>query len=98
MTVQIEAWAVEDLMDGFAFYEKCEPGAGHYFLDRIEPEIRELGNTGGAHRKRNGFHFCASRRFPFGFYYKVLDDQVKVYAVLDCRLNPRTISSILRTR
>ena len=98
MIVRLEDWASEDLIDGFAFYEKCEPGAGYYFLDRIQPEIMELAVTGGVHHKRHGYHFCASKRFPHGFYYKVQDDIVKVYAVLDCRLDPRTIREILRTR
>lgn len=98
MTVRLETWASEDLIDGFTFYEKCERGAGDYFLDRIQPEIMELSITGGVHRKRFGYHFCASKRFPHGFYYKVQNDIVKVYAVLDCRMNPRTIRAILRTR
>lgn len=70
MTVRLEDDALRDLQDGFEFYEKSEKGAGWYFLDKIKIEIAALGSTGGIHRKRHGFFFCVSTRFPFGFHYR----------------------------
>jgi len=32
-----------------------------------------------------------SKRFPFAIYYKVQEDTVIVYAILDCRQNPEKI-------
>ena len=32
-----------------------------------------------------------SRKFPFGIYYTVVGDEVRVHAVLDLRQNPKSI-------
>lgn len=98
MVVRIEKCAEQDLLDGFWFYEDQEPGAGDYFLAKIREEILELGNCGGVHRQRHGFHFCPVRRFPHGFYYRIASETVKVYAVLDCRCSPRQIRRQLKER
>lgn len=34
------------------------------------------------------FHQLLSKRFQFAVYYRVADDVVLVFAVLDCRWNP----------
>jgi len=44
-----------------------------------------------------GFHRLLSKRFPWAIYYDVLDDRVRVYAVLDCRQSPgRSIERLFR--
>jgi len=98
MVVKIENSAEADLIEIYWFYEDHEAGAGEYFLTMIQPEIQELAVIGGVHRKRHGLHFCASRRFPHGFYYRVDGEIVKVFAVLDCRRDPHWIRSQLRGR
>lgn len=43
----------------------------------------------GIHRMVFGYHSrLLSKRFPFGIYYRVVDEVVLVTAVLDCRRNP----------
>jgi len=37
------------------------------------------------------YHRLLSKRFPFAVYYRVENDTVLVYAVLDCRRNPAWI-------
>ena len=98
MVVSLEACAERDLLDGYWFYEDQEPGIGEYFLIKIREEILELAHCGGVHRKRHGFHFCAARRFPHGFYYRIAGETVKVYAILDCRRSPRWIRRQLKGR
>lgn len=98
MVVRIEEGAERDLLNGFWFYEDQEPGMGDYFLTQIREEILELAGCGGVHRKRHGFHFFPARRFPHGFYYQISGETVKVYAVLDCRRNPRWIRRRLKDR
>ena len=39
-----------------------------------------------------------SKRFPFGLYYDIEDKITYVAAVLDMRMNPRTITNILKER
>ncbi len=96
MDVRIEDSAQSDLIEGYYFYEKGEDEAGLYFLNKVREEILELQVSGGVHRKRYGFHFRPSNRFPHGFYYRVAEKTVKVYAVLDCRRSPRWIRQKLK--
>jgi hypothetical protein len=49
---------------------------------------------------REGFHFydhrLLSKRFPFAIYYRIESDEVRVYAVLDCRRDPAWIRKRLQ--
>jgi hypothetical protein len=42
------------------------------------------------------YHRLLAARFPFAVYYKVAEDVVLVYAILDCRREPAWIRSVLR--
>ena len=42
MKIEILDEAVQDLLDGFAFYEGQEEGLGNYFLDSIFSDIESL--------------------------------------------------------
>ena len=42
----------------------------------------------GIHRMVFGYHRMLSKRFPFGIYYRMVDEVVLVTAVPDCRRNP----------
>jgi plasmid stabilization system protein ParE len=98
MKLVIEEDAKQDLRDSFHFYEEDEPGAGHYFLDNIQLELHLLTAIAGIHRKRFGFHFYASKRFPHGIYYLLTDDCLRIAAIIDSRRNPRNIRNTLRKR
>jgi len=98
MNVIIEDDAKQDLRDSFLFYEAEEPGAGWYFLDKMQAELQTLGGFGGVHRQRFGLHFYASKRFPHGIYYRVENDTVQITAIIDSRRDPKLIRKILRTR
>jgi len=81
--------AVQDLIEGFRFYEKLEPGLGTYFTDSLFSDIDSLSIYGGIHPIYfNGYLRMLSKRFPFAIYYKTVDQEVLVYAVLDCRRSP----------
>jgi len=38
-----------------------------------------------------------SKRFPYAIYYKLEKDEVIVYAILDCRQDPKKIEKRFRT-
>ena len=81
--------ANQDLIDGYWFYEKQSEGLGIYFLDTLFSDIDSLAIYAGIHpiyfKKYNRL---LSKRFPFAIYYRVKNDTVFVYAVLDCRRSP----------
>ncbi|WP_395738663.1 type II toxin-antitoxin system RelE/ParE family toxin [Prosthecobacter sp.] len=98
MNVILEDDAKQDPRDSFHFYEQDEPGAGWYFLDKMQAELQALGGFGGVHRLRFGFHFYASKRFPHGVYYRVEGHTVQIAAIIDSRRNPKLIRKTLRKR
>jgi plasmid stabilization system protein ParE len=80
--------AERDLEEGYRFYETQSPGLGSYFLDSLYSDIDSLSYFEGIHRIVFGYHRLLSRRFPFAVYYKIVEGEVLVMAVLDCRRNP----------
>ena len=91
MRIKILSIAEADLEEGYRFYESQADGLGTYFLDTLYSDIDSLAYFAGMHRVVLGCHRLLSRRFPFAVYYRVANDEVIVFAVLDCRRNPSWI-------
>jgi plasmid stabilization system protein ParE len=89
MKVRILDAAQTDLKSGFRFYESQDQGIGSYFLDSLFADIDSLMFYAGIHQIVNGgFYRMLAKRFPFAVYYRVEQETVLVYAVLDCRGKP----------
>jgi plasmid stabilization system protein ParE len=88
MRIKILSLAEDDLEDGYRFYEPQAEGLGIYFLDTLYSDIDSLAYFAGMHRVVLGYHRLLSKRFPFAVYYRIADDEVIIFAVLDCRRNP----------
>jgi len=58
-------------------------------------KVRILGSAGRdlieGYRFYGKYHRLLSKRFPFAVYYRVEEQAVLVYAVLDCRRRPAWI-------
>lgn len=81
--------ASQDLIDGAKFYEKQDIGLGEYFIDSLFSDIDSLLIYAGIHPVFFGsYHRMLAKRFPFAIYYKITENLVSVYAVLDCRRSP----------
>ncbi|MCC7203043.1 MAG: type II toxin-antitoxin system RelE/ParE family toxin [Nitrospirae bacterium] len=92
MKIKILSSAIQDLIDGYRFYEKQSEGVGAYFLDTLFSDIDSLVVNAGIHSVHfEKYHRLLSKRFPFAVYYRVEDQTALVYAVLDCRRNPAWI-------
>ena len=91
MRITILSSGEEDLEEGSRFYEAQSPGLGSYFLDSLYSDIDSLAYFGGIHQIVFGYHRQLSKRFPFAVYYRIIDDLVVIFAVLDCRRNPSWI-------
>jgi hypothetical protein len=48
--IHITSDALEDLKEGFLFYEGQEEGLGDYFSDSLKSDVESLKVTGGVHR------------------------------------------------
>ena len=96
MKIRILRSAEEDLLAGHAFYEQRGEGLGAYFLDSLFSDIDSLQLYGGIHSAHfGGYHRLLSKRFPFAIYYRLDDETVLIYAVLDCRQDPKRIANRL---
>ncbi len=91
MKVRILSPAERDLEEGYRFYESQFPGLGSYFLDSLDSDIDSLAFFGGIHQVVFGYHRQLAKRFPFAIYYRIIDKEVVVFAVLDCRRDPSWI-------
>ena len=96
MKIAILPSAIDDLADGFQFYEKQGEGLGSYFLESLYSDVDSLQLYAGIHREVLGFHRQLSKRFPFAIYYDEAEKTVRVWAVLDCRRNPSWIRRRLK--
>ena len=96
MTIEILDDAERDIENGIHFYEAQQQGLGRYFLDTILADIDSLIIYAGIHVEIRGYYRHLSKRFPFAVYYKIVNDVVKIYAILDCRQNPSLIEIRLK--
>ena len=97
-TVVVLDRAREDIESARDFYDGCEVGVGDYFVDCILSDIASLQFYFGSHRVHFGFHRLLSRRFPFAVYYELVDEVVSVVAILDVRMQPSKIRSMVINR
>jgi len=91
MKIRILDAAVQDLHQGYHFYEKQQKGLGDFFIDSLFSDIDSLQIYAGIHPVYFSFQRLLSRRFPFAIYYRLDTGIVSVYAVLDCRKKPAWI-------
>ena len=91
MRVEILDCAHEDIANGYVFYEHQATGLGAYFSDTLYSEMESLQLYAGIHPVRYGFYRLLTHRFPYSVYYRVESGIVRVYAVVDNRMNPDRI-------
>ena len=94
--IHITSDALEDLNEGFLFYDSQEVGLGEYFSDSLKSDIENLKVTGGVHRMAyRDYRRALSRIFPYAIYYTMEAEIVTIWAIVDCRRNPEWISDHL---
>ncbi len=88
MHIKILDDAKEDILESMLFYEAQQYGVGDYFLDSISSDIESLHLYAGIHPMRFGYYVLFAKRFPYTIYYKIDQETIKIYAVLDDRQHP----------
>jgi len=92
ITVRISEDAIEDLNDGYLFYEAQQGGLGDYFASCLRADIEGLRVYAGIHRVLyRDYHRLLSRVFPYGIFYTMEADTAVVWAVIDLRRDPAWI-------
>ena len=96
ITVRISEDAIEDLNEGYLFYEAQQAGLGDYFASCLRADIEALRLYAGVHRVvYRDYHRLLSRVFPHGIFYTKEADTAVVWAVIDLRRDPAWISEKL---
>lgn len=98
MTINVLDSAEEDILHAMYFYEHQSNGLGNYYLDSIMSDIESLYIYAGIHMKIWGYYRLLSKRFPYSIYYKVVDETIFVYAILDNRREPRLTQKRLESK
>jgi plasmid stabilization system protein ParE len=84
--------ALEDVADAYAWYEEQQTGLGEEFLNELLAlEDRVIEAPSARPKVHEAVRRCLMRRFPYGLYYRVLDDRIEVLAVYHGRRDPRTL-------
>ena len=82
--------AAADVEDAYRWYEAQRPGLGEEFLAAVRTVIESMPANPElfpvVHRQT---HRALLRRFPYGLYYRIVDDQIVVVACMHGRRNPR---------
>ena len=97
INVQISEDALQDLNDGYLFYEAQAPGLGGYFAACLRADIEGLKISAGVHRiVYEDYHRLLSRVFPYGIFYTLQREVADVWAVIDLRRDPAWIRERLK--
>ncbi len=95
MKISILPSAIVDIVRIRCFYEGLEIGLGARFQDYIFGEIDKLEDNAGIDEVHFGYYRALANRFHQNIYYKINEDNVTVWRVLDQRFSPRRIESAL---
>lgn len=99
MIIQISEDALDDLTEGFLFYEAQASGLGDYFTSCLRADIEGLRFSAGIHRiVADDYHRLLSRVFPFGIFYTVEPSTATIWAIVDLRRDPTWIAGKLEKR
>lgn len=86
-----------DIQSGQRFYEQQQEEFGAYFLDSLFSDIDAFLLYAGMHQQFFGYYRALSKRFLYAIYYRVNEETIQVWRILDCRQKPSRIVSALRT-
>ena len=88
--------AEKDLIFAKNFYAKVDLTLGEYCVDSLMLDIERLRFFAGVHLKVFGHFRMIARTFPFSIYYQQPNEsEILIVAVLDNRINPKTMSQRL---
>ncbi|CAN5747282.1 hypothetical protein BH24ACI3_BH24ACI3_14830 [soil metagenome] len=92
MKIVITESASDDISEGYLFYERQFHGLGGYFESSIFADIRSLVVYAGIHELHFGDYFrMIASHFPYAIYYKVEENLIEIWAIIDTRRDPAKI-------
>jgi len=91
MVVELTDLAAADVLEASLAYEIERPGLGFRFEDELDALFTRIGMGPGQYREISpGVRRGLLRVFPYAAYYAVVDETVRVFAVLHLHRHPKT--------
>lgn len=89
-TVRLRAEAETDLAEAAVWYENRRPRLGQDFLNEISAGLSIISERPFIYPEiLRDTRRALIRRFPFGIYYRIENDEIVVIAVLHASRSPR---------
>lgn len=82
--------AAADVEDAYEWYEAQRRGLGEEFAEEVQATLRRVVDNPEQFRAlHRQTHRALLHRFPYGLFYRVVDDRVVVVACMHVRRDPR---------
>ena len=89
-SLSIRKEAEADIAEAYQYYESCHESLGSDFVLCIEESIDRIEKNPRQYKTLyKNVHRALVRRFPYGIYYVLIDDQIIILGVLHARKNPK---------
>ena len=89
-TLSIRKEAEADIAEAYQYYEKCHKDLGGDFVLCIEESLSRITNNPRQYKTvHKNVHRALIRKFPYGIYYVLSDENISVIGVLHARKNPK---------
>jgi toxin ParE1/3/4 len=89
MQVAYHAAAETEVIEAARFYEQKLPGLGRRFLDEFDAAVQQISTAPHRWHPVDGVRRrFLMPRFPFGIYYRLADDELRILVVKHHRRHP----------
>ena len=88
-TLSIRKEAEADITEAYQYYESCRTNLGSDFVLCIEESLARIQKNPKQYKRiYKKVHRALVRRFPYGIYYVIEQNNISVIGVLHARKNP----------
>lgn len=89
LRIQMRRPAQAKFKEGYDWYEQQRPGLGDEFADEIGMMLDRIGHSPEMYAcLHKDVRRAPVHRFPYGIYYQVKSDRVRVIAIVHSRRDP----------
>ncbi len=81
--------AEAEFLKAIEYYENCKNGLGIKFAEEVYAAIKRACDFPHAWTKIDyRTHRCLTNKFPYGILYRIMDDHIRIMAVMNLHRKP----------
>ena len=89
-SLSIRKEAEADIAEAYQYYESCRENLGSDLITCIEESFSRIENNPRQYKTiHKNVHRALVRKFPYGIYYVLINEQIVILGVLHARKNPK---------